>query len=401
MNGVSFTDLYIQYAQEQTDAPEQFHRYLSYLIVSSVVSKNAYIPFGYKRLYPNLYLLIAAPSSIHRKSWSQNMAVHLIRQIHGDYLISDCSSRESFISEFSDKLRIPGECGLIKIDELKGFMDRMKNKSHYEGMLQDLASMYDNEAIKRRIGIIDSEKKTFEMHEPFLNITAACSFDWLMQSIQSSDISGGFLARFLWVVSHDSIKNPSPRPRTADRAKFGYLIEKLHKIKDFVGVIDFSEEAGQVYEKWYQGFYTENQGGLWDANYHRLAVIIQKVAMLNCLIRHEQMEIGLQGVTRLDIGRADILSAINVCVDTTHSFKTIAIGENKFEVLKKKILQFILKTGFATRSDLLNGIRGLSGKLLSDLIKTLEDADVITTVRGRNTKEERYTSNSNTAKYLR
>jgi len=123
--------------------------------------------------------------------------------------------------------------------------------------------------------------------------------------------------------------------------------------------------------------------------------------MLNCLIRHEQMEIGLQGVTRLDIGRADILSAINVCVDTTHSFKTIAIGENKFEVLKKKILQFILKTGFATRSDLLNGIRGLSGKLLSDLIKTLEDADVITTVRGRNTKEERYTSNSNTAKYLR
>ena len=178
----TFLDLYLQYATEQTDAPRIFHEYLAYFILSSVIGKSIHTKFGYKDLYPNLYLLLIAPSSIHRKSWSQNMAIHIIREIHRDILIPDCSSRESFIAEFADKERTPHETGVFKIDEFKGFMDRMKNNNYFSGFIQDLSSMYDGDPVRRRKGVDNVE--TYTIEKPFLNITAACSTDWLNQAIQ-------------------------------------------------------------------------------------------------------------------------------------------------------------------------------------------------------------------------
>lgn len=377
----SFTDLYVEYCKEQTDAPPIFHRFLSYLVVSSIVNKNITIPFGFKSLHPNLYFLIAAPSSSHRKSWSQNIAVNMIRHVNDgaykDFVIPDTSSRESFISELASPERYPLGSGLIKIDELKGFMERMKTSKHFSGFIQDLSTIYDGERIKRITGV--DKVTTYTIDEPFLNMTCACSLDWLYKSIESSDISGGFLARFIWVVCDENIKEPSALPKRPCPEKFKTLLNKLFRMSQFVGEVSLDEESFKYYENWYKIFYSNHQGGLWDANYHRMSVTILKISALNALVRLErEMQEDLQSLNEIiKINTDDLKKAIIMLEDTTLNFRNINIGVNKFDTLTKKVLKYVLKNKEVTRRKVLGGVRGMSPKLLDEVLKSLGEVGAI------------------------
>ena len=63
-----FVEAYIEFAQEVTDAPITFHNFMGYAVISAVVGRNVYFPFGDMNLYPNLYMLFIAASSRFRKS---------------------------------------------------------------------------------------------------------------------------------------------------------------------------------------------------------------------------------------------------------------------------------------------------------------------------------------------
>lgn len=371
---MTFSDMYVKYASDQTDAPKIFHKFLSYFVVSSVVNRNAYIPFGWKKLYPNLYLLIVAGSSAHRKSWSIGIATRMINRIHEGFTIPETSSREAFVSELASEDRSPRGAGLIEIDELKGFMDRVRKKSYMEGFVQDLSSLYDGKALNRRKGVDKPER--YQVTDPFLNMVAACSNEWFYRSIQSEDISGGFFARFIWVVYDKKVVNPSPRPKPENQHLYGQLIEKLHRIRDFIGEVNFNPEALTFYEEWYRNFYSVRQGGMWDANYHRAAIIIQKMAVLHAVIRAESEVEGLVG-SHLAITLPDIKYVTTLIEDTLLNFSKITIGVNKMDTNNKKVLKYIVERGSATRTTIMNGVREMDARTLTEVLSNLEESAVI------------------------
>ena len=371
----NFIDEYVDYCLEQTDAPRIFHHWLAYMVVSSVINRNCYRPFGWRRLYPNLYLLIIAPSSAHRKSWSMNIAARMIKSVHQRFIIPEVSSREAFVSELADTERTPFGCGLVKIDELKGFMDRVRTKSYMEGFTQDLSTLYDGTSIDRRKGIDKVER--FVVDDPFLNIMAACSTDWLYQSVQSGDISGGFFARFLWIVHDQKIKDPSPFPKAENPEKFRSLIERLYRIRDYIARIDFSPEADSIYSQWYRQFYNRHQGGMWDGNYHRACTTIQKLSIINAVVRAESIFGSGAGLTQVDISASDVKSAIEMVEDTLLNFNKMTIGVNKFDTIKMKVLKYIVHHGPVSRGRILTGVRDVSGRFLTDILSTLEETGTI------------------------
>jgi len=375
---MNFSDLYVSYATEQTDAPEIYHKVLAYFIVSSIVAKNIYFQFGYKKLYPNLYILLGAPSSLHRKSWSQDMALSLIAQINPGLEVPELSSREAFIAELAAEERTPQGVGIIALDELSGFLKRMRRSAHFEGFLQDLCSCYDAKRIFRRAGV-DAEKKVVTiLDDPFLNLTAACSLDWLDEAAQTSDITGGFLSRFLWVVVDTKINHPKPEPGHADPAKREQLIEKLQTIKNYLGSADFTTEGRTAWGKWYSEFRTTHQGGQWDANYERLTVIARKLALLQAVMRLEAAGEPLQAGAAVNVGPNDIWPAVSLVEDSTLSFANVTVGANKMDVLAKKVLRLINKNNQITRSDLLRNVAGLDAWSLNAVTQTLVQSDNIT-----------------------
>ena len=74
-----FTDSYTEYAGEFTDAPKMFHRFMSYFLISTAVRRKAYVVQGHKRIYPNLWMVLLAPSSLFHKSYALSVAGDILR----------------------------------------------------------------------------------------------------------------------------------------------------------------------------------------------------------------------------------------------------------------------------------------------------------------------------------
>lgn len=368
MANTKVTDLYIEYASGITDAPRIYSQWLSYLVLSSVVCKNLFMRYGIGNLYPNFYFLIVGPSSVFRKSFSQKIAISIIREIMPEFPLMDVSSREAFISELARDDRTPFGSGMIVIDEMAGFMSRVKNSHHFNGMIQDLSSAFTADTIERRTGVAEETKKIYKISEPFLNMTAACSFDWLTKSIETSDLTGGFLARFLWIVATEKKGEHWSEARPADKLLKGRIIDRLNDIRQLVGEMSWNPKAKKMWDEWYSDFRTRHQGGKWDANYERMTNQVRKIAMLNAA----------QDL-RKEITDEDLDSAIAMTEPLVECLTDIVIGESKEEVIRNKIYSFIRRKAPhpVNRSNLLNYITGIDAWTLNGHIQTLIEMEKI------------------------
>lgn len=367
-NGQKLTDLYIEYADGVTDAPRVYAQWMGYLILSSVINKSVYMRSAIQKIYPNFYFLVIGPSSVCRKSFSQKLAWRFIKEIHPDLRIMDISSRETFISEYAREDRTPNGCALLLVDEMAGFLTRIKRNSNFYGMLQDLSSIFDGDDLYRRKGVEEKTKEIFRIDEPFLNFSGACSFDWLTKSIETSDLTGGFLARFILVVSNDRNPNPWSEEKQGDDLLRHMILERLRQIQSLIGEIKWSPAAKKMWDAWYSDFRTRNQGGQWDANYERLTLQVRKIAMLNAVQE-----------LRLEISDTDLDDAICLAEPLVHNLSQIVIGDDKDEIMRNRIYAYIRRHAAKpiTRSQLLNGVSGLDAWALSQHEKTLIEMEKI------------------------
>lgn len=363
------TDLYVEYASEITDAPTLYAQWLGYLVVSCVLNKSVWMDYGgFMKLYPNLYLLIIGPSSVYRKSFSQRLAASIVREIYDEFQLVDFSSRESFISEMARQDRQPAGCGLMLIDEMAGFMARVKTSPHFAGMIQDLSSAFTADTIERRVGVKEDEKQVYRVVDPFLNISAACSYDWLTKSVETSDLTGGFLARFLWIVAPEKASTHWSEAKQGDVSKRAWIVERLNQIKTLIGKMVWHAEAKAFWDWWYSDFRERNKGGRWDANFERMTNQVRKVAMVNAA---QDM--------RLIIEHRDLEDAVKMAEPLVDHLHDVAIGENPEEILRQRILHYMKRRvpSSVSKSDLLNGVSGIDKRRLEAAMETLIEADKV------------------------
>ncbi len=375
-----FTDLYRRYARESTDAPDDYHRVIAYILMACVANKNIWFKYGHLKLYPNLYVLLVGPSATNRKSWSMDLGMRLVEKIYSEYEIMDCSSYESFVAEFAREDRIPADCGILVWDELSAMMGRMEKKSHFEGFKQCLTSSYTHKRIRRRRGINEKESVRYEIPEPYLNILTGCSMDWVTKYIQGSDVTGGFLARFLWVICNENTSKFRALPVPVNEEIKNILINKLDSMSMIQGEVKFDEKGDAEYRQWAEEFQKIHRGGFWDALYDRLNQMVIKLAMMNALQRRElEVQAGAEREGGLTMTVKDVVEAYYLVEDLTPGLSEIVIGEDRSDILFKRLCGWVVrkKVHECRRSDPMNLVRGINAYWMDQLEKTLIDRELL------------------------
>lgn len=370
-----FQELYLDWARDITDAPAFYHKALSYSIVSTCLGPQVHMEYGPFTLRPNLWLLIIGPSSLSRKSWSMRMATKLTRELKPGVEMQDFSSRENFLVELGN-FNHDGQ-GLIKIDEFAGFYHRLKQKTHYQGLMQDLATLYDGDSFHKTIGTDrDVEKRTqIQIDQPYVNIISACSYDWFTEQVSSSDIKGGFLARFMLAVSTTPNDTPWPQPLPGDNSKYEQLKNKLSFISQILGEIKWSPEALREWESFYTAFAPKTQGGFWDQSYHRLIDMTRKIAMIHTIMRSEGQGAEIGAELRIEV--EDLARAVAFTKELNQSFSEIVVGGSDLGVKRQKVERFLKKHESVSRSELLRGVPSLTAWELKQIIQTLDESELI------------------------
>lgn len=359
----NFLDEYTSYASKLTDAPLDFHRFVGYSVMSTVINKGIYFPFGDTRIYPNLWIILLAPSSLYRKSTAIAIGRRILTEFNKNLIFPNEFSQEKILEVLSQQPQ-----GVFYFYEFLTFMGLLQ-RDYMTGTKAFFTEMYDCPPDYSRV----TKGQSFYIKDPFINILSATTLDWFLEQVKEGDMAGGFLPRF--VIIPALIKPKSmPLPPIVDSKETTRIRALLYTFSDRTGPMHFNAEAEKEYLLWHHQF----EAGFHQADKRiqaflvRLVPYLLKFSMLEALCNGEK-EISLSSFIKARTAVQWIAAQLK---DISQDMEFTKTGRDRM-----KVLRFIRDAGQAgiQHSQLLRLSRLDSDKELRPAIKTLtEQFQVIT-----------------------
>lgn len=351
----NFLDEYVKFASDLTDAPIDFHRFIGYSIVSTLINRRIFFPFGHKPIYPNLWIILLGASSLVRKTTSLEIGKSFVQDIDRSLIFPNEFSQEKIVEVLSRKPH-----GIFFYSEFMTLMGLLQ-KDYMAGAKAFLTDLYDCP----RNYIRDTFKQTIEIKEPFLNIVSATTLEWFLEQIKEGDLAGGFLSRFIIIPGKRTSRYLALPPEEDLKERFKLIQLLKSTMAHRAGKIYFNPEALKAHSQWYMQ-YTESMA-LVDPRIHsfliRLMQYVLKFSMLECVCKNED---------------SISLSSFNTAIQQVNWIKhhlcetAQTIQFTKESKYRYRILSMIKDHAAAgiERSDLLRNAN-ISAKELSGILETL------------------------------
>lgn len=348
---MSFIKDYVEYASELTDANINFHTFVGLSILSTTLSNKNFFMFGDQKIYPNLWIILIAPSSQFRKSTCINIGKRLLD--HSLILPSEFS-HEALVELLAKKPR-----GCFFFSEFMSLMGLLQ-REYMSGVKALLTELYDSPEYFKRI----TREKETEIKNVCLNFLSATTKEWFLKNTKESDMMAGFLPRFLFIPAW-SKEQDLPIPPAVDEEKRRNLYDNLQSFNNVkTGQMKLSDEAYQEYKEFYIKYKT-HQHDILDAFFRRFEIYCIKFAMLHEKDKNKQSNI---------ISRESVKEATNNVNWITRQLIALYNEEfafTQFQANTQKFVKFLKsRGGRASRVDVFNYTH-LRKIEIEEIIKTL------------------------------
>lgn len=302
----SLFDRYVQYAYEITDAPIQYHVAAIVTVAAGALGNRVFIPqFHGTKLFPNLYTMIAGPSSRFRKSTSINIAYQIaegakvpsypnnatLEQLYARFAPNECEWREEPIrGGQTRKIPIAWEgkpWGIIYHREFASYLSA-SSRSYMHGHRDMLMDVYDGVSSRTQASRETKTSGRYYIYDPAISMLCAVTPASLKDFCTSTDIGNGFLSRFLVVmhpekhVTRHEIYRPSP-----ERVNEAYdITSRLTNLTQVTAEMEISREAEELwveFDRWIHERIAEVEGtglAVLDSFLARLSVMAVKIGMI-------------------------------------------------------------------------------------------------------------------------
>lgn len=368
MTNDNFLCEYTRFASGCTDAPIEFHDFVGMSILSAAVAGNVYFKFGPSRIFPNVYIILLAPSSAYRKTTALRIGKEL--------LFDACPKRilpNQFTPEKLTEILQETPQGILVFSEFISLLDTMQ-REYMRGLKSMLTDLYDNPPFLIR----KTKQSTIRMENPCLTIMAATTTDWFLSGLRNSeaDLYGGFLPRFLYIPA-TSKPTDMAFPPEADQTVRNSLVLSLKSLSEIKGELRFNDDARRAYKRWYKQFGAKaNRAAPLLGGFHsRLQMYCLKLACLAELSKTKDLLVGEE-------------SMLEACRRVDWLWTQLGILSEEwafgwFAQKKVKVLQAISRDGGISRSELCRYSR-LRKKQLEEILETLMEEERIEVETRRN-----------------
>lgn len=305
---MNFIDRYLEYTANY-ESPTAFWKWSAYATLAAVIRDSCFIRQQNLTVYPNIYVLALAQSSVDRKGMPTMMCEKLVRSINNTKLISGRTSIQALIHELGTSATNPetgkvisGGSAIFLAPELSA---GLVGDSQSVGILTDI---YD-----ARGSYINNLKGSgkFEIKNICLTMLAASNADMLKGEglFDAKGIFGGLLAR-TFLIKPDEFRKGSSLfncDMVEIEAGFKELSHMLKELSMIHGPMILDVDAQTVWEDWYFPF-RESYRGRTDKSgvSGRIHTSILKLAILFCLnftkekiIRKEHIYLAIEEATSL------------------------------------------------------------------------------------------------------
>jgi hypothetical protein len=214
-------------------------------------------------------------------------------------------------------------------------------------------------------------KGEFRIKNPCVTLLGGSTQEWLIASIPSSAIGGGFTRRVNFVVANNREKLlpwPAMQPTTLSRDN---LLHDLRQIATIGGEYKFDLDAMLSFEQCYkESDATEYDDEATTAYKTSLWAQVTKLAVCISASRGDSLII-----TKADFKKAyDAVKS--VAANVPKVFR--AVGESELIVASDKVLKFIEAKGFASKKELLKALwRDVTFEDLDKILATFKEGGIL------------------------
>lgn len=231
---------YVEYTRN-TEPPTVFHFFAGMVAIGGALARNVFFDMGAYQIFPNLCIVIVAPSGRCRKTSACNVAMGLLRAT-GGHILADKVTPEALVTAFQDR---SSATGVIYAPELAVFLGRQK---YNEGMVPLLTALFDCPKEWSSATIMRGESHLRNVAISFL----VCStMDWIQGAIPRDAFGGGFMSRLLFVVQNDTPRS-FPHPPPLDKGIEHKLKSRLFEYSRIRGQFTITKDADEWYVEWYK-----------------------------------------------------------------------------------------------------------------------------------------------------
>lgn len=202
-----------QFFLKATDAPFEYGEGAALMTLASIAVGRRELDYG-SGIRPNLFMMLAGPSSAPRKSTSVGYTKRFLKDVDEQRVGPRDYTVEGLLKWMQEKdpntKKTRNKVTLIA-EEFGSDLARMEA---YAGtMATDFCALYDGESFEK----VRAKSGFFRVERPRVNLFAACAYPMLKRYVKPRDWMNGFLMRFIFVVptqyrNQYPIAPPFPHP---------------------------------------------------------------------------------------------------------------------------------------------------------------------------------------------
>lgn len=329
---MSFLGDFAKYLRTRTDCPPDFHYHAGLVALATALGNRVYCHGWTRPIYPNLWSVVIAPSGFG-KSAPLDMCERIVAKAGLSELILPGSfSQEALYGVLKER-----PVGTFVLQEFSAFLG-MLSKEYNAGCTQFLTEIYDCPESVRRLTYKHGE---FLINRPCVSILGASSPSWFAESFKAKDLSGGFLARFMFCPSAQAgpaVGSPGPPDEATEAGLACHLRDAAglgQAARPHLADLSAVEASFDAWDKDQRRKLRLDPDPLFSGMRSRAGVMVRKAAMLFAVSRD---------CRRLTVTPKDLESAINF-VDHSHGlaerFLTEEVAQDADEADRIKIVDIL------------------------------------------------------------
>lgn len=339
------------------EAPRKFYFWAGVSAISAALRRKVWIYQDKFNWYPNMYVVFVAPPGVVSKSTTADTSMDLVREIPEirmgpsvvtwQALVHSLGEPETF--EYEGTTRSMSSMTIVS-SEFGNLLDPQDKQ-----MVDMLVNLWDGK------GFVKSTKGsgTDTIVNPWINIIACTTPDWIAGSFPEYFIGGGFTSRCLFVYGDKKAQYVAYPGRLARRQASmaplrASLIEDLRSIASLTGEYILTEEAFDWGEAWYEQWLKQDsrrfEGPRWggyiarkQTHIHKLAMVLAAAQRDELIITKEDLEAANFAVTDLESEMEKVFDRIGMRTESVQAQRIIALVQSRGEMTYRELFQVMTR----------------------------------------------------------
>lgn len=342
---------------KESECPDSYLYWAALFTLSSATQRHVYTWWAYYNVYPNLYVMLVGPAG-NRKTSATRFTRDLLRDVKVP-IASSSVSREALGDQMKSR---GGDTQAISVvnNEFASFI-----ATSGDTMVEFLTDIFDCdknfEHGTRGSGVVKIEK-------PFLTMFTGAIPEWIANTFDATFIEGGFASRTIFINENKvRFRNARPQMTESMRRTRESLVRDLEQIMTLQGIYEWTPEADEWFDHWYEQVYPKQRFDRKLAGYRsRKPLHMIKVAMLLALDKGDELTITRhhfeEALKQIELIEPKMIEAFS------------AVGRNPFASNLERIEFEIRSRGEMTRGEIIKEVyHDIPNKqILDEILENLE-----------------------------